>query len=199
MCPQLPHHLPPCGSISVAAGRGSSSVDGRLGRDDEFAKQDDRVPPWSNQEIRDLIAIRGELQMEFSSTKQSNLKNLWEMVGVRMSERGYRRSGEQYKSKWKNLITRYKQMATIKRAPENKKSPKNKTFQNIILYLPEEIGIVLSVAPGDEIQPTSSGASVDTLVEAIMRIQQDMNIMREDMENVNEKLSNEEGRVTNLD
>ncbi|PHU08636.1 Trihelix transcription factor GT-3a [Capsicum chinense] len=105
---QLPHRLPPCGSISAVVG--SSSVGGRLGRDDEFAKQDNRVPPWSNQEIRDLIAIRGELQIEFSSTNRSNLKNLWEIVGVRMSERGYRRSGEQCKSKWKTLVTRYKDM-----------------------------------------------------------------------------------------
>ncbi|PHT95908.1 Trihelix transcription factor GT-3a [Capsicum annuum] len=105
---QLPHRLPPWGSISAVVG--SSSVGGRLGKDDEFAKQDNRVPPWSNQEIRDLIAIRGELQIEFSSTSRSNLKNLWEIVGVRMSERGYRRSGEQCKSKWKTLVTRYKDM-----------------------------------------------------------------------------------------
>ncbi|KAF3663461.1 putative ankyrin-2-like [Capsicum annuum] len=115
MRPQLPHHLSPHGSISIAAGGGSSSASGRsssvgdrLGRDDEFATRDGRVPPWSNQEIRDFIAIRGELQIEFSSTKRSNLKNLWEIVGVWMNERGYRRSGEQCKIKWKNLITRYK-------------------------------------------------------------------------------------------
>ncbi|KAM3270738.1 trihelix transcription factor GT-3b isoform X1 [Capsicum chacoense] len=116
---QLPHHLPPHGSISIAAGGGSSfasgrssSVGDRLGRDDEFSMRDGRVPPWSNQEIRDFIAIRGELQIEFSSTKRSNLKNLWEIVGVWMNEKGYRRSGEQCKSKWKNLITRYKGKGT---------------------------------------------------------------------------------------
>ncbi|KAL3360512.1 hypothetical protein AABB24_013773, partial [Solanum stoloniferum] len=99
MLPQHPLHLLP--------GAGGSSGSG-LGGDDEFPKRDERVPPWSNQETRDFIAIRGELEIEFSSAKRSNLKNLWEIVAARINERGYRRSAEQCKSKWKTLINRYK-------------------------------------------------------------------------------------------
>lgn len=58
------------------------------------------------------------------------------------------------------------------------------------------IGIM---APGYKIQPTSSRVSFDTLVEVIMRMQQDINMTREDMANMNEKLSNMEGRMMNLD
>lgn len=92
MPPHLPFHLLPGGSISGGGGGGSSGG----------------APPWSNQEIRDYIAIRGELELEFSSAKRSNLKNLWEIVAGKMNERGYRRSGDQCKSKWKNLINKYK-------------------------------------------------------------------------------------------
>ncbi|MCD7446353.1 hypothetical protein HAX54_005960 [Datura stramonium] len=105
MFPQHPLHLLPGGSIS--AGGGGSSGSG-FGGDDEFPKRDERVPPWSNQETRDFIAIRGELEKEFSSVKRSNLKNLWEIVAAKMTDRGYRRSAEQCKSKWKNLVNRYK-------------------------------------------------------------------------------------------
>ncbi|XP_055819849.1 trihelix transcription factor GT-3b-like [Solanum dulcamara] len=104
MLPQHPLHLLPGGSISAAGGSSGSC----LGGDDEFPKRDERVPPWSNQETRDFIAIRGELEMEFSSAKRRNLKNLWEIVAARINERGYRRSAEQCKSKWKTLINRYK-------------------------------------------------------------------------------------------
>ncbi|CAN4075819.1 unnamed protein product [Withania somnifera] len=102
--PQLPFHLLPGGSISAAEAGGISGVGGG---------SSGGAPPWSNQEIRDLIGIRGELEMEFSSVKRSNLKNLWEIVAGKMSERGYRRSGDQCKSKWKNLINRYKGKETL--------------------------------------------------------------------------------------
>ncbi|PHU08637.1 hypothetical protein BC332_20497 [Capsicum chinense] len=96
-----PLRLLPARSISVAAAVAVAGIDGLGG--------DDRVPPWSNEGIRDLIAIRSELEAEFTSAKRSNLKNLWEIVGVRMNERGgYRRSGEQCKTMWNNLINRYK-------------------------------------------------------------------------------------------
>lgn len=112
MLPQHPLHLLPGGSISAAAAAGGSSGS-CLGGDDEFPKRDERVPPWSNQETRDFIAIRGELEMEFSSAKRSNLKNLWEIVAARINERGYRRSAEQCKSKWKTLINRYKVLYSL--------------------------------------------------------------------------------------
>lgn len=54
------------------------------------------------------------------------------------------------------------------------------------------------MTPDNEIQPTMSGASLDTLIEAIIGLWQDVDVMREDMSNMNEKLSNVEGRVMNI-
>lgn len=66
----------------------------------------ERLPQWSQQETRDLIAIRADLERDFNVSRRN--KTLWEAVATRMRERGYRRSPEQCKCKWKNLVNRYK-------------------------------------------------------------------------------------------
>ncbi|XP_051129620.1 trihelix transcription factor GT-3b-like [Andrographis paniculata] len=76
------------------------------GDDDELPRRDERFPQWSNQETRDLIGVRAQLEFEFTAAKRN--KNLWEMVAVKMREKGYRRTSEQCKCKWKNLVNKYK-------------------------------------------------------------------------------------------
>lgn len=68
--------------------------------------KEERVPQWSHQETRDFISIRAELERDFTLAKRN--KTLWEAVAAKMKERGYRRSPEQCKCKWKNLVNRYK-------------------------------------------------------------------------------------------
>lgn len=63
-------------------------------------------PQWGHQETRDLIAIRAALERDSTVSKRN--KTLWEAVTARMRERGYRRTPEQCKCKWKNLVNRYK-------------------------------------------------------------------------------------------
>ncbi|KAI4327942.1 hypothetical protein L6164_020347 [Bauhinia variegata] len=63
-------------------------------------------PQWSQQETREFIAIRAELERDFTTSKRN--KTLWEVVSAKMRERGFRRSPEQCKCKWKNLVNRYK-------------------------------------------------------------------------------------------
>ncbi|CAA7406470.1 unnamed protein product [Spirodela intermedia] len=63
-------------------------------------------PQWGHQETRDLIAIRAALERDSTVSKRN--KTLWEAVAARMRERGYRRTPEQCKCKWKNLVNRYK-------------------------------------------------------------------------------------------
>ncbi|CAI8588337.1 unnamed protein product [Vicia faba] len=63
-------------------------------------------PQWSQQETREFIGIRAELERDFTASKRN--KTLWEVVSAKMRERGYRRSPEQCKCKWKNLVNRYK-------------------------------------------------------------------------------------------
>ncbi|CAI9097250.1 OLC1v1033631C1 [Oldenlandia corymbosa var. corymbosa] len=74
----------------------------------------DRFPQWSIQETRDFLMIRAELDPTFMETKRNKL--LWEVIANKMRERGYNRSAEQCKCKWKNLVTRYKGCETMEAA-----------------------------------------------------------------------------------
>ncbi|KAJ0437689.1 putative transcription factor MYB family [Helianthus annuus] len=84
------HHI--SGSLdSIASGGGGAS---------------DRILQWSVQETRDFLMIRAEMDQNFVETKRNKL--LWEVTSRKMMDRGYNRSAEQCKAKWKNLVTRYK-------------------------------------------------------------------------------------------
>jgi hypothetical protein len=72
---------------------------------------------WGDQETREFIAIRAEAEIDrdrgtagnaSKSSKRSKTTTLWELVSARMGERGYKRTPEQCKCKWKNLLNRYK-------------------------------------------------------------------------------------------
>ncbi|XP_030537227.1 trihelix transcription factor GT-3b-like [Rhodamnia argentea] len=71
----------------------------------------DRFPQWSAQETKEFLAIRAELDRSFMETKRNKL--LWGVISTRMREKGYSRSAEQCKCKWKNLVTRYKGCETM--------------------------------------------------------------------------------------
>ena len=66
----------------------------------------DRFPQWSIQETKEFLMIRAELDQTFMDTKRN--KQLWEVISTRMKEKGFHKSAEQCKCKWKNLVTRYK-------------------------------------------------------------------------------------------
>ncbi|KAF8651533.1 hypothetical protein HU200_063353 [Digitaria exilis] len=78
--------------------------------------RDERVPQWGAQETRELIAARGEVEREADAARRS-AKTMWEAVAARLRERGYRRTADQCKCKWKNLVNRYKGKETSD--PEN--------------------------------------------------------------------------------
>ncbi|XP_042491534.1 trihelix transcription factor GT-3b-like [Macadamia integrifolia] len=71
----------------------------------------DRFPQWSLQETKEFLSIRADLDRTFMETKRNKL--LWEVISSKMKERGYTRSPEQCKCKWKNLVTRYKGCETM--------------------------------------------------------------------------------------
>lgn len=71
----------------------------------------DRFPQWSIQETKEFLMIRSELDQTFMETKRNKL--LWEVISNKMKEKGYLRSPEQCKCKWKNLVTRYKVLLLI--------------------------------------------------------------------------------------
>ncbi|KAJ6415438.1 hypothetical protein OIU84_004269 [Salix udensis] len=63
-------------------------------------------PQWGLRETKEFIGVRAELKKDFTVTKRN--RTLWEMVSARMGEKGYRRTPEQCKCKWKNLTNLYK-------------------------------------------------------------------------------------------
>lgn len=71
----------------------------------------DRFPQWSIQETKEFLIIRAELDRNFMETKRN--KVLWEVISTKMREKGFHRSAEQCKCKWKNLVTRYKGCETM--------------------------------------------------------------------------------------
>ncbi|CAL5025610.1 unnamed protein product [Urochloa decumbens] len=79
-------------------------------------RRDERVPQWGAQETRELILARGEVEREADAARRS-AKTMWEAVAARLRERGYRRTADQCKCKWKNLVNRYKGKETSD--PEN--------------------------------------------------------------------------------
>ncbi|KAH7282761.1 hypothetical protein KP509_35G046600 [Ceratopteris richardii] len=80
------------------------------------AMKEERVGQWSHQETKDFIAIRSELDRDFTQAKRN--KSLWEAIASKMKDKGYHRTGEQCKLKWKNLYNRYK-AATTSQAPDS--------------------------------------------------------------------------------
>lgn len=78
-----------------------------------------RVPQWGQQETRELIAIRGDMERgkRSAGAAASSNKTLWEEVAARMRQRGYTRTPDQCKCKWKNLVNRYKVSASLGLCP----------------------------------------------------------------------------------
>lgn len=73
---------------------------------DTTTSGDNRFPQWSIQETREFLVIRADLDRSFMETKRNKL--LWEVIANKMKEKGFNRSADQCKCKWKNLVTRYK-------------------------------------------------------------------------------------------
>ncbi|EFJ35238.1 hypothetical protein SELMODRAFT_79941 [Selaginella moellendorffii] len=69
-------------------------------------RKEERIPQWGFHETKEFIAIRAEFEREFTQTKRN--KTLWELIAGRMKDKGFRRSADQCKCKWKNLVNRYK-------------------------------------------------------------------------------------------
>lgn len=88
---------PDLGSLTPGRGRGH--------------KKEDRIPQWGYHETKEFIAVRAELEKDFTQTRRN--KTLWVLIERKMKEKGYRRSADQCKCKWKNLVNRYKVLVCV--------------------------------------------------------------------------------------
>ncbi|KAJ4804933.1 Trihelix transcription factor GT-3b [Rhynchospora pubera] len=66
----------------------------------------ERLPQWTHTETAEFLSIRADLDVSFMSTKRN--KPLWEAISARLQQKGFSRTPDQCKSKWKNLVTRFK-------------------------------------------------------------------------------------------
>ncbi|KAJ3676358.1 hypothetical protein LUZ60_003770 [Juncus effusus] len=66
----------------------------------------ERLPQWTHAETAEFLSIRADLDASFMSTKRN--KPLWESISARLQLKGFHRTPDQCKSKWKNLVTRFK-------------------------------------------------------------------------------------------
>ncbi|XP_062181531.1 trihelix transcription factor GT-3b-like [Phragmites australis] len=100
LSPSPPHHphFPPLPPPPPLAAELPQSSAGALERE--------RLPQWSHAETAAFLAIRAELDHSFLTTKRN--KALWESVSARLGAQGFSRTPDQCKSKWKNLVTRFK-------------------------------------------------------------------------------------------
>ncbi|KAE8711659.1 Trihelix transcription factor GT-3b [Hibiscus syriacus] len=90
----------------------------------------DRFRQWSLQETKEFLSIRAELDQSFMETKRNKL--LWEVISTRMRDKGYNRSAEQCKCKWKNLVTRYKGCGSIEAEDARQQFPFYDDLQAIL-------------------------------------------------------------------
>ncbi|KAL6594618.1 hypothetical protein ACP70R_048356 [Stipagrostis hirtigluma subsp. patula] len=72
----------------------------------QASSERERLPQWSHAETAAFLAVRAELDHSFLTTKRN--KALWEAVSARLAAQGFSRTPDQCKSKWKNLVTRFK-------------------------------------------------------------------------------------------
>ncbi|CAL5097166.1 unnamed protein product [Urochloa decumbens] len=109
LSPSPPHHphfppLPPPPLPPPAASAEAAAPQPQLQPSASLERE--RLPQWSHAETAAFLAIRAELDHSFLTTKRN--KALWEAVSARLQGQGFARTPDQCKSKWKNLVTRFK-------------------------------------------------------------------------------------------
>ncbi|CAL4910525.1 unnamed protein product [Urochloa decumbens] len=109
LSPSPPHHphfppLPPPPLPPPAAAAEAAPPQPQLQPSASLERE--RLPQWSHAETAAFLAVRAELDHSFLTTKRN--KALWEAVSARLQGQGFARTPDQCKSKWKNLVTRFK-------------------------------------------------------------------------------------------
>lgn len=90
------------------------------GEDHEVKAPKKRAETWVQDEIKALIAFRGEMDSLFNTSKSN--KHLWEQISLKMRERNFDRSPTMCTDKWRNLLKEYKKAKHHDRAGSAKMS-----------------------------------------------------------------------------
>ncbi|CAF1877131.1 hypothetical protein BRARA_B00025 [Brassica rapa] len=130
----------------------------------------ERIPQWSIDETKELLGIREELDQTFMETKRNKL--LWEVVVAKMADKGFARSAEQCKSKWKNLVSRYKVCETTEPEPIRQQFPFYNEIQSIFTARMQRM---LWSEPRTSSKRKHNQFSSDEEVEEVAELNQDIN------------------------
>ncbi|XP_013619736.1 PREDICTED: trihelix transcription factor GT-3a-like [Brassica oleracea var. oleracea] len=130
----------------------------------------ERIPKWSIDETKELLGIREELDQTFMETKRNKL--LWEVVACKMADKGFARNAEQCKSKWKNLVSRYKVCETTEPEPIRQQFPFYNEIQSIFTARMQRM---LWSEPRTSSKRKHNQFSSDEEVEEVEELNQDIN------------------------
>ncbi|XP_074591001.1 trihelix transcription factor GT-3a-like [Curcuma longa] len=122
---------------------------------------DQRLPQWSHEETRELLSVRAQLDKSFSETKRN--KPLWEATSSLLLLKGFSRTPDQCKSKWKNLVTRFKGSESLMEG-EKQQFPfyeeMRRIFSDRAATTPSEKGkrpVQVKESEGEELEEEESG------------------------------------------
>ncbi|KAJ9683300.1 hypothetical protein PVL29_019052 [Vitis rotundifolia] len=76
------------------------------GEDHEMKAPKKRAETWVQEETRNLISFRREVDGLFNTSKSN--KHLWEQISAKMREKGFDRSPTMCTDKWRNLLKEFK-------------------------------------------------------------------------------------------
>ncbi|KAJ8479829.1 hypothetical protein OPV22_023556 [Ensete ventricosum] len=108
----------------------------------------ERFPQWTHDETMEFLAIRAQLDKSFVETKRN--KPLWQAISSLLQQRGFFRTPDQCKSKWKNLVTRFKGSESVE-GEINRQFPFYEEMRKILSDRMERL-LVLEKARGKQVQ-----------------------------------------------
>ncbi|CAL9122601.1 trihelix transcription factor GT-3b-like [Musa acuminata AAA Group] len=108
----------------------------------------ERFPQWTHDETMVFLAIRSQLDKSFVETKRN--KPLWQAISSLLQQRGFFRTPDQCKSKWKNLVTRFKGSESVE-GEINRQFPFYEEMRKIFSDRMERL-LVLEKARGKQVQ-----------------------------------------------
>ncbi|CAL0327991.1 unnamed protein product [Lupinus luteus] len=94
------HHHPPPPPLILTE---SSGDDPEL---DQLKAPKKRAETWVEDETRNLIALRREMDALFNTSKSN--KHLWDQISAKMRDNGFDRSPTMCTDKWRNLLKEFK-------------------------------------------------------------------------------------------
>lgn len=100
------------------------------GEDHEVKAPKKRAETWVQDETRNLIGLRRDMDGLFNTSKSN--KHLWEQISAKMREKGFDRSPTMCTDKWRNLLKEFKKAKHQDRGSGSAKMSYYKEIEEIL-------------------------------------------------------------------